>query len=47
MKTTTQRPKKPYERPLLRVYGDIRTLTATVHMGSKTDATFMMATKTN
>ena len=47
MKTTIQRPKKPYEKPMLRVYGDVRTMTETVHMGSKNDATSMMSNKTN
>ena len=40
MKTTTQgSAKKPYEKPLLRVYGDVRAMTGTVHMGTRTDAT--------
>jgi len=31
--------KKPYQKPNLRVYGDLQTLTKSVNLGKTTDAT--------
>jgi len=36
--------KKPYQKPNLRVYGDVQALTGAVNMGAKTDAQFMNKT---
>lgn len=41
------REKKRYQEPKLRVYGDIRTLTLTVHMGVKVDHMGGLPRKTN
>ena len=36
--------KKPYQKPNLRLYGDIQALTKTIHMGTKNDGGGAMKT---